>query len=109
MKKTEPIIYQAKEISLQDRLMADFRAAKGLKARIDVAHEVLKIFPTSPTKLAAANEIITALNAEIATHQRTQPAVALEAIFVRDDIRDATGQCRTWRRRDLRQARSGRR
>ena len=34
---------------------------------------------------------IAALNAEIATHQRTQPAVALEAIFVRDDIREAAG------------------
>jgi transcription elongation factor GreA-like protein len=32
-KKTEPIIYQAKEVSLQNRLMAEFRAAKGLKAR----------------------------------------------------------------------------
>jgi transcription elongation factor GreA-like protein len=33
-KKTEPVVYQVQETSLQDRLMADFRAAKGLKARI---------------------------------------------------------------------------
>src|SRR6266516_4056735 len=33
LKKTEPIIYQAKEVSLQDRLMGEFRAGKGLKAR----------------------------------------------------------------------------
>ena len=38
-------------------------------------------------KQAAATEIIGALNAEIANYQRTQPAVALEAIFVRDDMR----------------------
>ena len=31
------------------------------------------------------------MNAEIATHQRTQPAVALEAIFIRDDLRTAAG------------------
>src|SRR6266536_5734212 len=34
IKKTEPIIYQVQEISLQNRLMEEFRAAKGLKARI---------------------------------------------------------------------------
>ena len=34
LKKTEPIIYQVKEVSLQDRLMEEFRAAKGLKARV---------------------------------------------------------------------------
>src|SRR5208283_1287798 len=28
LKRTEPILYQAKEISLQDRLLGDFRAAK---------------------------------------------------------------------------------
>src|SRR5438445_4344652 len=42
LKKTEPIIYQAKEVSLQDRLLLDFRAAKGLKARLAVAGELLK-------------------------------------------------------------------
>jgi transcription elongation factor GreA-like protein len=29
-KKSDPIIYQVKEVTLQDRLMAEFRAAKGL-------------------------------------------------------------------------------
>src|SRR6266581_3933272 len=41
-KKTEPIVYQAEEVSLQDRLLKEFRAAKGLKARIVVAAELLK-------------------------------------------------------------------
>ena len=40
LKKTDPIVYQAKEISLQDRLMEGFRSAKGLKARIVVAGEL---------------------------------------------------------------------
>src|SRR5438552_17343651 len=42
IKKSEPIAYQAKEVSLQDRLLSEFRAAKGLKARVAVAGEVLK-------------------------------------------------------------------
>ncbi len=91
LKKTEPLVYQAKEVVLQDRLLAEFRAAKGLKARILVASELLKNAADLTDKQAAGTEVITALNAEITSHQRTQPAVALEGIFVRDDIRAATG------------------
>src|SRR5436305_2486018 len=42
IKKSEPIMYQVQEVSLQDRLMEEFRAAKGLKARLLVASELLK-------------------------------------------------------------------
>jgi transcription elongation GreA/GreB family factor len=87
LKKTDPIIYQAKEVALQDRLLDEFRAVKGLKARIVAAGELLKNAADLADKQSAATEIIAALNVEIATHQRTQPAVALEAIFIRDDIR----------------------
>src|SRR3954464_12752596 len=86
LKKSEPIIYQVKETSLQDRLSAEFRVAKGLKARHTVAHEILRNFSDLNDKPAVSKEVIAALNAEIATHQRTQPSVALEAIFIRDDI-----------------------
>ena len=91
LKKTEPIVYQVTEVSLQDRLMGEFRAAKGLKARISVAAELLKSVHDLGDKQAAAEEIVSALNTEIASYQRTQPAVALEAIFVRDDIRQTAG------------------
>ncbi|MDB6021773.1 MAG: greA, partial [Pedosphaera sp.] len=91
LKKTDPIIFQAKEVNLQDRLMGEFRAAKGLKARIAVAGELLKNVADLNDKAAAATEVIAALNVEIATHQRTQPAVALEGIFTRDDVREAAG------------------
>jgi transcription elongation GreA/GreB family factor len=93
IKKTEPVVYQAQETSLQDRVLADFRAAKGLKARILVVAEILKAVPDLKDKQAAANEVIAVLNADISSHQRTQPAVALEAIFVRDELRaDTTAQ-----------------
>ena len=35
--------------------------------------------------------MIAALNPDIVSHQRTQPAVALEAIFARDELREAAG------------------
>src|SRR5215470_9569861 len=61
LKKTEPIVYQIKEISLQDRLIAEFRAAKGLKARIAVASELLKNAADLADKASAATEVIAAL------------------------------------------------
>jgi len=90
-KKTEPVVFQAQETSLQDRALADFRAAKGLKARILVVAEVVKLVSDLTDKKAAAGEIITALNADITAYLRTQPAVALEAVFARDELAEATG------------------
>ena len=91
LKKTEPVVYQAQETSLQDRLLADFRAAKGLRARVLVVAEFLKSLEDLKDKAAAATEVIAALNPDIISHQRTQPAVALEAIFARDELREAAG------------------
>ncbi len=91
LKKSEPIVYQEQEISLQDRLLAEFRIAKGLKARVVVANELLKNAADLTDKAVAATEVITALNAEITTYHRNQPHVALEAMFVRDDLRAAAG------------------
>src|ERR1035437_9800360 len=91
LKKTDPIIYQTQEVSLQDRLMESFRTAKGLKARIVVASELLRNVHDLADKGAAAVEVIAAFNAEIPSYQRTQSAVALEAIFTRDDMREASG------------------
>jgi transcription elongation GreA/GreB family factor len=88
LKKTEPVIFQAQETSLQTRLMVNFRAAKGLKARVVIVGEISKSAPDLADKLAAAAEVITTLNADIMSHQRTQPGVALEAIFARDELRD---------------------
>ena len=89
LKKSDPIIYQVKEVSLQSRLLAEFRAAKGLKARLNAAHDLFRNLADLDDKTAAAREVLAALNTEIVTHQRTQPSVALEAIFIRDELRAA--------------------
>jgi transcription elongation GreA/GreB family factor len=91
VKKTDPVVYQAQETSLQQRALADFRAAKGLKARVLVVSEIVKSADDLADKQAVANEIIAALNTEIATYARTQPAVALEGVFARDDLRAMSG------------------
>ena len=91
-KKSEPILLQEAETSLDQRLMTDFRAAKGLKARTTVAAEIVKCFADLSDKEAVAREVIQALNTEVAAHMPTMPALALEGIFLRDDIRQASGQ-----------------
>lgn len=91
-KKSDPIVYQEQEVSMQSRLMDDFRAARGLKAKVAVAHELALNAADLGDKASASTEIVTALNAEIPSYQRTQPGVALDAIFVREDLRAMAGQ-----------------
>jgi transcription elongation GreA/GreB family factor len=50
---------------------------------------LLKNISDLSDKKTAGEEAVAALNTEIALYQRNQPAVALEAIFVRDDFREA--------------------
>jgi transcription elongation GreA/GreB family factor len=90
-KKSEPIVYQEQEVSLQDRLLQEFRAGKGLKAHTTVAAELLKMFSDLSNPGVAVAEVNGVLNSEIATHIRTQPNIAMEAMFVRDDLRQAAG------------------
>jgi transcription elongation GreA/GreB family factor len=90
-KKSDPVTYQAQEVSLDQRLLSDFRASKGLKAKVAAATEAVRSLPDVKDKAALCNEIVAGLNADIASHQRTQPAAALEGIFIRDDLRAAAG------------------
>src|SRR3954469_21878615 len=73
-KKRDPIIYQQKETSPDERLLNDFRAAKGLKTKIAAASEFLKTLGDIKDKAAVGGQIITGLNGDITSHQRTQPA-----------------------------------
>lgn len=90
-KKSEQIVYIAQEVTVQQRLLAEFRAARGLKARLAVAAEVAKSAADIPDKATVATEVISGLNAEIQAHLNTMPSVALEGIFARDDVRSALG------------------
>ncbi|MGN6386486.1 MAG: GreA/GreB family elongation factor, partial [Verrucomicrobiota bacterium] len=89
-KKTEPVVYQAKETSLNDRLLADFTSAKGLKAKITIANEIVKSIGELNDR-SFISQVVPALNADISSHQRTQPHLALEAIFLRDELQEAAG------------------
>jgi transcription elongation GreA/GreB family factor len=90
LKKSEPILYQEQEITLGDRLLAEARAAKGLKARIAVAHEILKSAPDLRDH-GIIPEVVNLLAADVQSHAPTMPALAFEGIFMRDDLRQAGG------------------
>lgn len=85
-KKTDPIIYQSEQTELGDRLLGEFRSAKGLKARVAVVSEIIKSFEDF-SKREAIPEIIQQLNADITSHAATRESEALEGIFVRDELR----------------------
>ncbi|MGV3754092.1 MAG: GreA/GreB family elongation factor [Verrucomicrobiota bacterium] len=89
LKKNEPVVMREQTISLQDRLIKEFRAAKGLKAKLVVANEISKSLEDLQDRDNGVTEVIAQLNADIQSHQRTQPSLALEAIFLRDDLRAA--------------------
>jgi transcription elongation GreA/GreB family factor len=86
LKKTEHILYQESEVNIGVRLATDFKAAKGLKARVAVASEILKSVADINDK-AVITEIVAMLNADITNHAVTMPALALEGVFVRDDLK----------------------
>lgn len=89
LKKSAPIVYHDEEVTLKKRLTTEFRAAKGLKTRLTVASEVLKSVVDINGPAELAQEMIEQLNLDIASHRGTQPAIALEAIFTRADLREA--------------------
>ncbi|NBV23505.1 MAG: hypothetical protein EBS05_16500 [Proteobacteria bacterium] len=90
-KKTDPIVYQAQETSIQKRVMDRFKSAKGLKARLVEAAELLKNVADLDNAPTVVAEAVVTLNSEINSHQRTQPALALEAVFLRDELKKAIG------------------
>jgi transcription elongation GreA/GreB family factor len=87
VKKTEPIIYHAQELSAHDQLLSNLRDAKGLKAQIAAVTEIHKGIDGVENKEAILGEVIKILNLAIKNHMNLKPALSLEAILLRDAIR----------------------
>lgn len=90
-RKADPIVLLEHEVGAQDRLLADVRSAKGLKARVVAVHELVKNLEDLTDRSGALEEVVGMLNSEITSHLRTMPGLALEGIFVREDLRAAVG------------------
>ncbi|MBL6763688.1 MAG: GreA/GreB family elongation factor [Verrucomicrobiae bacterium] len=88
-KKSEAITYTESEVTLQQRLLAEFDAAKGLRKKTDVTAEVVKVAGELDDLVGATTHICDSLNKEINSHRRTQPANSLDGVFFRDELRAA--------------------
>ena len=91
VKKTEPIIYHAQELSAHDQLLSNLRDAKGLKAQIAAATEIRKGIGDVENKKDVIGEMIKILNLAIKNHMNLKPSLSLEAILLRDAIRTDIG------------------
>ena len=91
VKKTEPIIYHAQELSAHDQLLSNLRDAKGLKAQIAAATEIHKGIGDVENKEDVIGEMIKILNLAIKNHMNLKPSLSLEAILLRDAIRTDIG------------------
>jgi len=91
LKKNDPVVYEETTVPLQERLLGEFQQARGLKARLVVATEMLKSLEDLTDARAAVQQAVPTLNQEIVSHQQTQPSLALEAIFLRDELVKAAG------------------
>ncbi len=90
-KKTDHILLLEQAVGARERLVSDVRIAKGLKARVLAVQELIKSLDDVGDKPTVGDEVIQLLNPEIQNHLKTMPGLALEAILVRDDLRQATG------------------
>lgn len=89
-KKSQPIVFTEEEITLRQRLEGEFVAAKGLKGKAAVVADMIKNIEELDDAAAVCGHVVPVLNEGIKSHQRTQPALSLEAIFVRDEFRKGT-------------------
>ena len=88
VKKAEPIEYNEEVVSLQDRLLGDMRAARGLKAKLVVAMEILKSQDDIENVTDTFQESMDLLDSEIPNYVKNQPELTLDAIFARNDLRE---------------------
>jgi transcription elongation GreA/GreB family factor len=86
-KKSEYITFTEEEVSLQDRSLGDFEVAKGLKAKTTCVADAIKLIDEMSDPKALATTVAEALNPEIEKYRRNQPWLALDGIFVRDELR----------------------
>ena len=91
VKKTEPIVYHAEELSPADKLMSNIRDAKGLKAQLAAANELCKGIDDVENKETVLDEVVAILNDAIKNHLTFKPSLALEAVLLRDAIRTQSG------------------
>lgn len=84
---TQPLRYLSEPVGVEERFRDEFIRAGSLKKKLQVVQDALSSWSEMSDPGAWAAEIIGLLNEEIKKHLSTEPALALQALFLRDDIR----------------------
>ncbi len=85
-RKTDPIVYTTDSVSIDDRLLTEFRRARGLKARIPIVTEMAKNHEDFVDKQKTFATVVELLNAEIDRLRERNTTLALDGMFIRDDL-----------------------
>lgn len=90
IKKSDNITYHSEQVSIQDRLIQQMTDLSDLKGKMTVVSEILKSINELEEPQLAAEEINQQLNHQIQFLKTTQPELAMEAVFLRDEINKQT-------------------
>ena len=86
-RKVEPIIYQPGINSLQQRYSNDFKQTRGFKPRLNLLSKIIQNLEELDNPASLGQEILPILNNDIKTHIEIKPELALEGIFLRDELK----------------------
>ncbi|MFA6562190.1 MAG: GreA/GreB family elongation factor [Verrucomicrobiia bacterium] len=90
-KKTEPFVLRDKPQRPEEELLRSFAAAANLKQKLQAAEQLLRLAGQLPDVPAVLGPVIHALSDEIKAVPHRDPAITLEAIWVRDELAGLCG------------------
>ena len=85
-KKTDPFVLRDKPQRPEEELLKTFAAATHLKQKLQAAEQLLRVADQLPDALGTLGPVIHALSDEIKAAPNRDPAMTLEAIWVRDEL-----------------------
>lgn len=90
-RKVDPILFQPNVNSLQQRYLNDFKQCRGFKARLTLLSKALQGLDELDNPKEFVQNILPEVNNEIAAHQDLKPELALEGVFLRDELKRIVG------------------
>lgn len=90
-KKTDPFVLRDAPVSLHQEVIDEFHKARGLKDKLAAAEKLLGMADQVANIDKLVPEIVEALTENIGKHRDYQPGLAIEAIWVREELAKLQG------------------
>jgi len=91
-RKTDPVVLRSEPLRPGQEALQAFEEARSLKEKVTAAEQLLRVADQISDRDAALAPVIRALSAQIEQAMHREPAVALEAIWIRDELAQLQGQ-----------------